>query len=292
MTNICQDKQKIFKLRLQNGVEIVAEYSPTVWTPFSPSCEVMCELISVDQCRDKNVMDLAAGSGVLGITAAKHGAARVVCTDLNPDAIASSQRNWELNHLDRIHLESLQSSCFKAFEGNSNFEQKFDRIYLNPPALPDTQEKLKNRLESAQGVSAGEWNRNGQRGRLVMDSLITEGQSYLAPGGEILFIATSKNGPRQTVRLMEEFWGQGIQNVEINPDADPLDYHLDWEKRGDANWVVVHRLDIPLKDYHLGFVPQYEQIAMEEQEPNPFIKKGDNLYQKLYFIRAKSKDAV
>ena len=118
---------------------------------------------------------------------------------------------------------------------------------------------------------------------LPMDSLIIEGRSYLKIGGEILFIATSKSGSRLTARLMEKHWGKGIQNS----GEDPLDYSINWEERGVANWAVVSRLDIPLKDYHQEFVPIYEQLAQKEKESSPFIKLDGQLYQKLYFIRAK-----
>jgi tRNA1(Val) A37 N6-methylase TrmN6 len=284
MNNGIEEIDNVLKLNLDNNITILAENHPSVWFPFSPSCVAMCELINIDNCSGKVVMDLAAGSGVLGIVAAKNGAAQVICTDLNPEAVTASKRNWELNHLNPKQLKSLQSNCFSGIKGNPEFEGKIDRIYLNPPALPDTQDKLQARLESAKETPAGEWNRNGQRGRLVMDSLIVEGKSYLSPGGEILFIATSKNGSRLTARLMQQYWGKGIENS----GDDPLDYAINWEERGEANWAVVHRLDIPLKDYHLEFVPLYEQLAEEEGESSPFVKQDGNLYQKLYLIRAQN----
>lgn len=277
------DKTNTLSFNLQNNTEILIENHSNVWSPFSPSCAAMCELISTDYCAGKTVMDFAAGSGILGIVAAKHGAAQVVCTDLNPDAVVASERNWVLNNLALSSLQSLQSSCFETMKGNLNFEEKFDRIYLNPPALPDTQEKLQLRLASGKSTPAGEWNRNGQRGRLVMDSLIVEGSRYLKHGGEILFIATSKNGPRLTAYLMEKYWGKGI----TNDSDDPLNYSVSWQEQNEANWAVVHRLDIPLKDYHQDFVPVYEQLAEQDGEPSPFVEKEGNLYQKLYFIRAR-----
>jgi hypothetical protein len=80
---------------------------------------------------------------------------------------------------------------------------------------------------------------------------------------------------------MKQHWGKGIENS----GEDPLDYSINWEERGEANWAVVHRLDIPLKDYHREFVPIYEQLAEEEGESPPFVEQNGNLCQKLYFIR-------
>ncbi len=73
-----------------------------------------------------------------------------------------------------------------------------------------------------------------------MDTLIAEGNSYLAAEGEILFIATSKNGPRLTYRLMEKYWGKGMKSDGDNP----LDYCINWEERGDANWAVIRRVNL------------------------------------------------
>lgn len=273
----------IVKYTLSNGLDILLETHPNAWTPASLFSLTMCELIAADDCTGKVVMDFAGGSGMFGIVAGKGCAAKVICTELNPYGVALQGRNWELNGLNPHNFQSFQSNCFAAVAGNPEIVGKVDRIYLNPPALPDTKEKLQARLESAQEFKGGEWNRNGDRGRLVMDTLISQGRSYLAPGGEILFIATSKNGPRLTCRLMEKYWGQGIQSDTDNP----LDYFINWEARRDANWAVVRKIEVPLANYHRDFVESYQKVADQEGEPSPFLEKDGTLYQKLYFIRAR-----
>ncbi|GIM96976.1 class I SAM-dependent methyltransferase [Paractinoplanes toevensis] len=47
----------------------------------------------------KRVHDLACGSGVAAIAAARAGAAHVAATDLNPAAVAAAQRNAAANHV-------------------------------------------------------------------------------------------------------------------------------------------------------------------------------------------------
>ncbi|GIF18913.1 putative nicotinamide N-methyase [Actinoplanes tereljensis] len=47
----------------------------------------------------KRVHDLACGSGVAAIAAARAGAAHVAATDLNPDAVAAAQRNAAANQV-------------------------------------------------------------------------------------------------------------------------------------------------------------------------------------------------
>jgi methylase of polypeptide subunit release factors len=273
----------IVKYCLSNDLDILLETHANAWTPASLFSLTMCELIANDNCAGKVVMDFAGGSGMFSVVAGKCGAARVICTELNPYGVSLQMRNWELNGLNPKYFQSIESNCFDALKGNQEIEGKVDRIYLNPPTLPDTEENLQTRLKFADRFRGGEWNGNGEGGRLVVDALITQGSSYLAPGGEILFIATSKNSPRLTYRLMEQYWGKGIQNDGDNP----LNYSINWEERGDANWAVVHKLNIPLSNYYKDFVQSYQKLALKQGEPSPFPEEDGNLYQQLYFIRAK-----
>jgi predicted nicotinamide N-methyase len=47
----------------------------------------------------RRVLDLATGSGVVAIAAARAGAARVAATDVDPSAVAAAQRNALANHI-------------------------------------------------------------------------------------------------------------------------------------------------------------------------------------------------
>lgn len=78
----------------------------------------MGELIAADGCHDKVVMDLASGSGCLAVIAGKSGATQVIATDLNPQAVMMTRRNWILNHLDPQRLDAIESDCFEAIEGH------------------------------------------------------------------------------------------------------------------------------------------------------------------------------
>ena len=116
--------------------------------------------------------------------------------------------------------------------------EQVDLIYSNPPTVPDLERKTER-------LSAGDWNINGFGGRTVNDALITQGRNFLKPGGEILFITTSKQGTKLTCELLEKYWGKGIKSG----GDDPLDYSICWEERGNANWAVVKCVDLLLSDY-------------------------------------------
>jgi methylase of polypeptide subunit release factors len=266
----------------QNTLELLLETNPQVWSPTAFTTG-MAELIAADHCQDKVILDVAMGSGILGIVAGKRRAKSVIMTDFNPEAIIMAQRNWKLNGLNPDALTLFHSNCFDAIANNRQLKESVDLIYANPPTLPDIPLDSSKKLENLENRLAVDWNRNGDRGRLVTDALIKEAGQFLKPGGEMLFVTTSKQGSMTTWRLMEEYWGQTIKN----PGEDPLDYEIDWQEREDLDWAVVKRLDVPLASYYWDFLPLYRQLAEEEGEPNPIIERDGKLYQKLYFIRAK-----
>lgn len=277
------DSGTILKLRFpQLDRDICLETHREVWAP-SRFTIGMGDLIQAIDCKDKVVLDFAGGSGILGIIAGMQGARRVIITDLNPQAIITSKQNWGFNHLDPSTLQVLLSDRFAALDAMPHLKGQIDRIYSNPPTFPGTADDLRRLLEPNHHDTAANWNRNGERGRLVTDALITQGQDWLAPDGEILFVTTSKQGSRQTRQLMEQYWGAGIAANQ----ADPLDSVTPWEERGSATWAVVRRIDLQLADYYWEFLPLYRQMAEHDGEPDPILERDGKLYQKLYFIRAK-----
>lgn len=86
-------------------------------------------------------------------------------------------------------------------------------IYSNPPTVPDLTSKIKKR-------SAGDWNINGQGGRVINDALITQGRYFLKVGGEILFTTTSKNilniglKMQTAIHLQAQVKSQGTIEIE------------------------------------------------------------------------------
>ena len=257
------------------GSHLLLETHEAVWSP-TPFGIQLGELITSDGCHEKIIMDFASGSGLLSVIAGKSGATQVIATDLNPKATMMTQRNWALNNLNPKQLYAVESDCFDAIKGHPEIEGQVDIIYSNPPTAPDLEGDVKR-------LSAGDWNINGQGGRIVNDALITQGRDFLKIGGEMLFITTSKQGTKLTCDLLNQYWGKGVQA----DGDDPLDYTIDWETRGEANWAVIKRVDLLLSDYYLPFLPQIKQFAKEQGQPEPLIEKEGVLYQKTYLIRAK-----
>ncbi len=75
---------------------------------------------------DKSVLDLCTGTGVVAVSAAMRGAARVVAVDLNPAAVKNARLNAQHFKLDQIEVR--EGSLFEPVKN-----EKFDIIAINPP---------------------------------------------------------------------------------------------------------------------------------------------------------------
>jgi predicted RNA methylase len=87
--------------------------------------------------RGKRVMEIGTGSGIISLMAAKHGAAKVVSTDINPAAIQSVTTNAEaLGYGDIIDARIVSLDDMSAYAVIGEDEQ-FDVIVSNPPFALD-----------------------------------------------------------------------------------------------------------------------------------------------------------
>lgn len=90
--------------------------------PTTVSClEVLTAIAPLDGAR---VLDLGSGSGILAFAALRLGAARALCADVNPDAVASAGRNGVANGLD----DRLEHRCASA---DDLAPERFDLVLAN-----------------------------------------------------------------------------------------------------------------------------------------------------------------
>lgn len=78
--------------------------------------------------RDKHVLDMGCGSGVQGLTTCLHGARRVTAVDIEPAAVASTQRNITLNEVNS-NMRVVKSDLFN----NLHRGNRFELIIFNHP---------------------------------------------------------------------------------------------------------------------------------------------------------------
>jgi protein-L-isoaspartate O-methyltransferase len=107
---------------------------PGVWNPAITSAGRFARYIfeaGPMLCRDKKVLDVGTGTGVLGITAAFSGATWALLTDVSEVAVYNAAQNIENFKLTSC-AEAEHSDLFSGVNG------KFDLIIFNHPFFCDT----------------------------------------------------------------------------------------------------------------------------------------------------------
>jgi 23S rRNA (cytosine1962-C5)-methyltransferase len=134
----------------------------------------------LDICRDREVLDVFAYTGGFGLTAARHGAARVTLIDESQQAQEAARHNAQINGLaDRVDLLCADGQeALKQLEAQG---RKFHVIVLDPPAF------AKNKTHFAHAVRA--YKRLNQRALKM-----------LGVGGHLLTCSCSYHVDRQAFR--------------------------------------------------------------------------------------------
>jgi ribosomal protein L11 methyltransferase len=83
--------------RPAGAVEIVVDPHRSFGSGAHPSTHLALVLLQEHDLRDRTVLDVGCGSGVLSIAACALGAARVVAIDVDPDAVAATRANARRN---------------------------------------------------------------------------------------------------------------------------------------------------------------------------------------------------
>jgi len=113
-------KQRVYRYK---GIRL--QIPPQVFHPaFFFSTKFLLRYINALDVTNKNFLELGAGSGLIGFTAAKRGAI-VTATDINQTAIAFLRRNKRNN---KIPVKVIASNLLDNIP-----QQVFDIIAINPP---------------------------------------------------------------------------------------------------------------------------------------------------------------
>jgi predicted RNA methylase len=140
------------------------------WT-FGPLMENNPELF-----KGKRVMEIGTGSGIISLMAAKHGAAKVVSTDINPKAIESVSANAEaLGFGDIVDARLVSLDDISAFAVIEDGEQ-FDIIVSNPPFALDLDAPGNDAVTDT-----------GELGFSIVRGL----EEHLAPNGHVILLYDS-----------------------------------------------------------------------------------------------------
>ena len=143
---------------------------------------------------DKTVLDIGTGSGLLALCCCRHGAAKVVATDVNPNAVACARHNAKrLGYSPDVRLVSPEPNqaiptAFAAIEDS----EQFDVIMSNPP------------WEDGKPSQWSDFALYDPDFRLLR-SILQDAPRYLRPGGKIVLAYGCVEAIECLHRLAKEF---------------------------------------------------------------------------------------
>lgn len=117
--------------------------------------------------KNKNVLDIGAGSGIQALAAKKAGAKTVIASDISEHTI---------EHLKKLGLNAIKSNLLKNING------KFDLIIFNPPYLPEDKQEDKESQLSTTG---------GKKGDELILKFLKQSIKHLNKNGIILLLVSS-----------------------------------------------------------------------------------------------------
>ena len=173
------------------------------------------------------MLDLCAGSGILGLTAARLGA-HATAVDISRRAVACARLNARLN---RLALEVLRGDLFEPVR-----RRRFDLIVSNPPYIPAP------RRDTPRGAARA-WDA-GPDGRVFIDRICDRAAAHLRPGGRVLLVQSSLARPEQTQRRLAEHGFEPAIVAEHAGKLGPVAYgRLDYLRAlGVADESLVERM--------------------------------------------------
>ena len=150
-----------------------------VLIPRSPIGELIVDRFRPWLVRDpKNILDLCAGSGCIGIACARAFPRATVDTgELDARAMTLLRRNIRRHRLGR-RVRALQSDLFQKFKG-----LRYDLIVSNPPYVPAARWKAmpaEHRHEPRLALVAG------GDGMDIVQRILREAPDFLSPGGTLV----------------------------------------------------------------------------------------------------------
>jgi len=122
------------KYRYKNVYTIV---HPGVFSPKNTlSTKVFLEYLSIMNLKDKKVLELGCGSGIIAIYSASKGA-KVLATDINKVALKSLK---EVSIDQGLNVETTYSDLFDEI-----IKTDFDYIFINPPYYPKNPKNIEEK---------------------------------------------------------------------------------------------------------------------------------------------------
>ncbi|PYM40321.1 MAG: hypothetical protein DME12_16100 [Candidatus Rokuibacteriota bacterium] len=135
----------------------------------------------------ERVLEIGSGLGLAAVLLAK-GGARVVATDIVPEAVALIRANAQVNGVD---VDARLGDCYAPVEG-----ERFDLICTNPPQMPTPPGRARN-----DPVAAAD--NGGVDGWEILDRVIHGAPGHLVAGGRLVFTIFAFLGKKPAFAKLE-----------------------------------------------------------------------------------------
>jgi HemK-related putative methylase len=135
----------------------------------------------------ERVLEIGAGLGLAAVLAARAGA-RVVATDVVPQAVDAIRANAALNG---VTVDARVGDCYAPVAG-----ERFDLICTNPPQMPTPPGR-----EREDAVAAAD--NGGLDGWALIDRVISGAAPHLGPRGRLVFSIFAFLGRKQAFAKLE-----------------------------------------------------------------------------------------
>jgi release factor glutamine methyltransferase len=181
----------------------IAVFQTVFWEPRDTTS--LRELIrTTPLVKDKTILEIGTGSGLVSLCCLTAGAERVVATDVNPSAVLNARYNAErLGVAERFEVRLVPLDDAGAFSVINDTET-FDLIISNPPWEDATPREIDQYAFYDPGFA-------------LMRSLLKDLRKHLKPNGRALLAY----GCRAAVTAIIELAPQHNLTVKIRDDRDP-----------------------------------------------------------------------
>lgn len=173
-----------------------------------PETELLVEEVLKYESKNKNVLDLCTGTGIIGITLSLEGEySKVVISDISEYAYALSKKNANRYN---VNVEVIQSDLFENIEGS------FSYITANPPYIKtDILKTLSEDVKKEPRVSLD----GGIDGLDIYRRIIKDAKNYLKEDGKLIF-EIGFDQREELMKLLEDF---GYTNIKVIKDYNDFD---------------------------------------------------------------------
>ena len=183
----------------------VAQFETVFWEP-ADTASLRKLIRTTDLVKNKTVLEIGTGTGLISLCCLQAGARRVVATDINPAAIANAQYNAKklavTDRLDTRLVPIIEGGAYSVIKS----DETFDLIVSNPPWEDQTPESIEEFAFYDEGFS-------------LVDSLLKNLRQHLRKGGKALLAY----GNVEAIRTIEELVSEYELGMEILDDRNVND---------------------------------------------------------------------